>query len=58
MRTRKGYEFKEEFIGRAIVDDPNSPSPRLERFNVWIVSLSLFSCYLFECDIGDIGGIE
>ena len=42
MRTRKGYEFKEEFVGRVIVDDPNSLSPRLEHFNVWIVSLSIF----------------
>jgi hypothetical protein len=55
MRTRKGYEFKEEFVGRAIVDDPNSPSPRLEHFNVWIVSLPPFFCPLFECHIGDIG---
>jgi hypothetical protein len=39
MRTHGGHEFKEEFIGRFIVEDPSSPSPRLEYFNVWIVSL-------------------
>ncbi|RFU23994.1 hypothetical protein B7463_g12340, partial [Scytalidium lignicola] len=40
MRTLKGYEFNEEFIGRAIVDDPSSPNPRLQQFNVWIDTLA------------------
>ena len=39
MRTRGGHEFKEEFIGRFIVDDASSPSPRVKLFTVWIVSL-------------------
>jgi hypothetical protein len=43
MRTRSGHEFKEEFIGRVIVDYPSSPSPRVKHFNVWIVSYPL-SC--------------
>lgn len=38
MRTRKGYEFKEEFIGRVVVDDARSPNPRVKHFNVWVVS--------------------
>ena len=44
MRTNGGHEFKEEFIGRFIVEDPSSPSPRLEYFNVWIVSLPSQRC--------------
>jgi hypothetical protein len=56
MRTRKGYAFKEEFIGRAIVDNPNSPSPRLEHFNVWIVSLSLFFVIFLNVILGTLAG--
>ena len=41
MRTRGGCEFKEEFIGRLIVDDPSNQSPRVKFFTVWIVSLPL-----------------
>lgn len=52
IRTRKGHQFKEEFIGRVIVDDPSSPSPRLEHFNVWIVSLSCFFVLLLHVILG------
>lgn len=38
FRAKNGNSFKEEFIARAIVDDPYSPQPRIEYFTVWPVS--------------------